>query len=133
MEEYTLSFSSAIEMGIVVIIIIINVIPAQSPALLVHPISRPPCLDSLQAQASVVPGVPLSALPLNRLHHAPPLRALPLCTPGLNSASENPVPPRPPRPRQRPPVAAGWVSLLLARTPLAPALPALPLSLYLTP
>lgn len=128
-EENAPSFSTSVEMGPVFIIIGAQSSP-ENPA---HPLSLGPCLAWLESWASAVLGVP----PLTPFATTSSTR--PFCTRSLwarrrghaaAGAPRRAAPP--PRAPQRPPVAARWVSSLFTRTPLAPSLPALPLSPYLT-
>ena len=73
MGEYTASFSTGVEMGVILvtIIIIIIIIGAQSsPEISSHPISLYLCLDWPEEQACVTLRIPLNTLFRNRLHQA---------------------------------------------------------------
>lgn len=115
-ENYAPSFSTELETGLIIIIIII-IGPhrrSSSQALSVHPISRPPCLACLEAQASVVPVVPLSALLLYGLRQAPLCARSHFAHRGLNAASGSPAQPRPRAPAAPP--SGGVLGLVTLRS-----------------
>lgn len=127
-EEYAPSFSPGVQMGVIIIITCAQSSPVKS----VHPTSLHSCLVWPEAEARDVPEAPLSALLRSPLHHVRLSCVLPRGAQRRGRCLRGPVPPHPRASPQRRPVAADWAECLLIRTALAPALPALPLPLYLT-
>lgn len=112
-EECEPSFNTGVPMELIIIIIIIWVQSSRSKS--VHRISPRSCLawpEAAQVTSLGSLGAPFSA-------SAPQRRAAAgLCLRGS-------APPHPRASLQRPPVATDWAPSLIARTALAPALPAL--------
>ena len=118
MGEYTASFSTGVETGVILVtIIIIIIIGAQCPEISSHPISLHLCLDWPEEQARVTLRIPLNTLFRNRLHQARLCARSHLARRCLKAAFRVPLRPAPPRPvRSAAPTSGGRLGLLSPRT-----------------